>query len=108
MRWDSMHCRMLLSFGLRSRHQIKSKTIKSKTCFFHQQFRGVHADGVGAGLRYRHFDSICVLTSRLLIFAFLQILCQYLRQVGARPKKMYGERLGDGVEYHLMSPAPRR
>ena len=26
----------------------------------------------------------------------------------SRPKKMYGERLGDGVEYHLMSPTPRR
>ena len=24
--------------------------------------------------------------------------------LGSRPKKMYGERLGDGVEYHLMSP----
>ena len=28
--------------------------------------------------------------------------------LGARPKKMYGERLGDGVEYHLMKPTPRR
>ena len=27
---------------------------------------------------------------------------------GSRPKKMYGERLGDGVEYHLMSPTPCR
>ena len=27
---------------------------------------------------------------------------------GSRPKKIYGERLGDGVEYHLMSPTPRR
>ena len=27
--------------------------------------------------------------------------------LGSRPKKMYGERLGDGVEYHLMSPTPR-
>ena len=27
---------------------------------------------------------------------------------GSRPKKMYGKRLGDGVEYHLMSPTPRR
>ena len=26
--------------------------------------------------------------------------------LGSRPKKMYGERLGDGVEYHLMSPRP--
>jgi len=28
--------------------------------------------------------------------------------LGSGPKKMYGERLGDGVEHHLMSPTPRR
>jgi len=28
--------------------------------------------------------------------------------LGSRPKKMYGERLGYGVEYHLMKPTPRR
>ena len=31
--------------------------------------------------------------------------------LGSRPKKMkkmYGEYLGDGVEYHLMSATPRR
>ena len=28
--------------------------------------------------------------------------------LGSRPKKMYGERLGNGVQYHLMSPTPRR
>ena len=28
--------------------------------------------------------------------------------LGSRPKKMNGERLGDGVEYHLMKPTPRR
>ena len=28
--------------------------------------------------------------------------------LGSRPKKMYGERFRDGVEYHLMSPTPRR
>ena len=28
--------------------------------------------------------------------------------LGSRPKKMYGERLGDGVEYHLIRPTPRR
>jgi len=27
---------------------------------------------------------------------------------GRDPKKMYGKRLGDGVEYHLMKPTPRR
>ena len=28
--------------------------------------------------------------------------------LGSRPKKMYWERLGDGVEYHSMKPTPRR
>ena len=28
--------------------------------------------------------------------------------LGSRPKKMYGERLGDGVEYHFMKTTPRR
>jgi len=28
--------------------------------------------------------------------------------LGSRPKKMYGERLWDGVEYHLMCSTPRR
>jgi len=26
--------------------------------------------------------------------------------IGSRPKTMYGERLGDGVEYHSMKPTP--
>jgi len=26
--------------------------------------------------------------------------------LGSRPKKMYGERLGDGAEYHLMKRTP--
>ena len=43
-----------------------------------------------------------------------QICPQALRQLqrggglGSRPQKVYRERLGDGVEYHLMSPTPRR
>jgi len=28
--------------------------------------------------------------------------------LGSRPKKMYRERLGDGVEYHFMKTTPRR
>ena len=42
--------------------------------------------------------------------ATLHVLCIATRGggLGSRPKKMYGERLGDGVEYHLMSPTPRR
>jgi len=42
--------------------------------------------------RERHGESVCVRRGGL----------------GSRPKKIYGERLGDGVEYHLMSPTPRR
>ena len=38
----------------------------------------------------------------------LQILRGRGGGLGSRPKKMYGERLEDGVEYHLMSPTPRR
>ena len=37
--------------------------------------------------------------------------CNFCRQLAAWPvpcRKMYGERLGDGVEYHLMKPTPRR
>jgi len=35
-------------------------------------------------------------------------VCRRGGGLGSRPKKMYGERLRDGVEYHLMSPTPRR
>jgi len=38
----------------------------------------------------------------------LEDLCREVGGWGRDPKKMYGERLGDGVEYHLMSPTPRR
>jgi len=42
----------------------------------------------------------------------LYIICIYMPYerwgAGVETQKMYGERLGDGVEYHLMSPTPRR
>jgi len=46
-------------------------------------------------------------------YMYEAILCEHIPTgrgggLGSRPKKMYGERLGDGVEYHLMSPTPRR
>ena len=46
-------------------------------------------------------------------YQFCGCIYLYPRQMrggglGSRPKKMYGERLGDGVETHLMSPTPRR
>jgi len=39
------------------------------------------------------------------------LVLPYVRRgggLGSRPTKMYWERLGDVVEYHLMSPTPRR
>ena len=55
--------------------------------------------------------------SDLLIFVYIytvvcmrvRVLMVTLRGGGleSRPKQMYGEKFGDGVEYHLMSPTPR-
>ena len=49
----------------------------------------------------------------LITYKVNQLLCKSTTTprgggLGSRPKKMYGKRLGDGVEYHLMSPTPRR
>jgi len=63
-------------------------------------------------------SSICVAVccSVLQCVAMSCSVLQYLRSalhvrgggLGSRSNKMYGERLGNGVEYHLMSPTPRR
>jgi len=60
---------------------------------------------------------ICKLDSEQGVESTVFFLRNFLRKstacargggLGSRPKKMYGERLGDGVEYHLMKPTPRR
>jgi len=55
---------------------------------------------------------VCVVaTGDVCMFVYFEVLIMlYMRGggLGSRPKKIYGERLGDGVEYHLMSPTPRR
>ena len=66
---------------------------------------------------YISIHTVCVLvvhnyTRLLLKYTHgigVLITCLYTRGggLGSRPKKMYGERLRDGVEYHLMSPTPR-
>jgi len=43
-----------------------------------------------------------------MIFECILYLVKRGGGLGSRPKNMYGERLGDGVEYHLMKPTPRR
>ena len=47
---------------------------------------------------------------RTLSLSALALRTAYTRGggLGSKPKKWYGERLGDGVEYHLMKPTPRR
>jgi len=62
---------------------------------------------------YREAWCVCVVVCVWVyahIFAPPDICGRSMRGggLGSRPKKMYGERLGDGVEYHLMSPTPRR
>jgi len=57
------------------------------------------------------YDSFtCVMTRSLTHIWHDSLICAMTRGggLGSRPKKMYGERLGDGVEYHLMSPTPNR
>jgi len=51
------------------------------------------------------YTYICIHTC---IYAHRLILPERGGGLGSRPKKMYGERLGDGDEYHLMKPTPRR
>jgi len=49
--------------------------------------------------------------SAKVAFSWLRAVMTHRRRgggLGSRPKKMYGERLRDGVEYHLMSPTPLR
>jgi len=59
--------------------------------------------------RVLEHDSLSVSLNELLKMDVLTRISE-LRGggLGSRPKKMYGERLDDGVEYHLMSPTPRR
>jgi len=54
------------------------------------------------------FVCVCVHSVILERSDFRKRLCVRGGGLGSKPKKMYGERLGDGVEYHLMSPTPRR
>ena len=58
---------------------------------------------------------VCVYVCKYMYVCTCKYLCLWMPcptwrggGLGSRPKKMYGERLGDGVEYHLMSPTPRR
>jgi len=46
--------------------------------------------------------------AQIFSYMYTHIVCARGGGLGSRPKKMYGKRLGDGVEYHLMSPTPRR
>ena len=57
--------------------------------------------------RYPHIHTFIYIHVKLAVAC---VHCRLLMRgggLGSRPKKMYGERLGHGVEYHLMSPTPR-
>ena len=61
----------------------------------------------------------CINTYVLFIYMYINIYVLFLHKstlhhigrrggLGSRPRKMYGERLGDGVEYHSMKPRSHR
>jgi len=63
------------------------------------------------GAVYEQYKNWCPQIGGLMCKYFLILMCRPRARgggLGSRPKKMYGERLGDGVEYHLMKPTPRR
>ena len=56
---------------------------------------------------YEHEKKMNIAATRLIIKEIPpSCLVERGGGLGSRPKKMYGERLGDGVQYHLMSPTP--
>jgi len=57
---------------------------------------------------YIHLFNMSLFRSTYLICSFLFTHIQRGGGLGSRPQKIFGESLGDGVEYHLMSPTPRR
>ena len=62
-------------------------------------------------LQHRKWVTSCVSHSYSALNSFPNSRIRHVTRgggLGSRPKKMYGERLGDGVEYHLMKPTPRR
>jgi len=78
-------------------------------------FLNVSFDRVAKNLRilmlqvsFRRLASLCRAFWREILHK-VDASCESLPrevELGSRLKKMYGERLGDGVEYHLMSPTP--
>ena len=88
--------------------------------------RGAGTNDICVPLKISTLDSIymyCVIPREILLEVYFLPWDSYLFQIifdgvgaaqwrggglGSRPKKMYAERLGDGVEYHLMKPTPRR
>ena len=56
------------------------------------------------------YSKLCYLSSNNIVWSrnLLKLFPGRGGGLGSRPKKMYGGRLGDGVEYHSMKPTPRR
>jgi len=73
-------------------------------------------DVTGLSTRQLRLVFVCVCVCDVCMCGYLCVLLYRESQsklrrgrgLGSRPKKMYGERWGDGVEYHLMKPTPRR
>ena len=100
------------STHVRSSPKRKSSSKNTRFPFFH---RCIPSCMYAMTHPYEWHDSF-VLATRLIYVCDLTHSCLHSHLtcmmrgggLGWRPRKMYGERFGDGVEYHLMSPTPRR
>ena len=71
----------------------------------------IHIYIYGVSHSYIYIYMACRIHIYIYIYIWhVVIICRVALRgggLGSRPQKMYGERLGDGVEYHLMKPTPR-
>ena len=69
----------------------------------------VNQQRIWSNLKMKHkIDGIAISLCPPAYVSAQEVLYPRGGGLGSRPQKMYGERLGDGVEYHLMKPTPRR
>jgi len=86
-------------------HVIRESWKKSVASFVKKNIRGVACESTTRPVCLSHSCIVEPVTCEKALYISIGTRGGGL---GSRPKKMYGERLGDGVEYHLMSPTPRR
>ena len=103
--------------GVRNRNiYIHSRRSPALMYLYVHKYTVTHGCACRAGVRnvyvHSHECSVCIhsFAAQYVMVFYDFVSADNMRGggLGSRPKKMYGERLGDGVEYHLMKPTHRR